>query len=180
MNAKSIRRRKLFFSWQDEKQEAWLGEMSRQGLHLRQPGSFGNFLFVEGPGKDTAYRLDYNQGKAPEDYLQLIRDAGWEYLGTRGGWQYWRKEIKEGEVPEIYTDPASKIQKYQRLLAGYVTSAPALYVVGLAIFKKYPGLHPSWFVVLYITLFMSWILFAAINAGMILMRINALKKQVST
>ncbi len=180
MNAKSIRRRKLFFSWQDEKQEAWLGEMSRQGLHLRELGSFGSFLFVEGSGKEITYRLDYNRGKAPEDYLQLIRDSGWEYLGTRGGWHYWRKEYKEGVAPEIYTDPASKIKKYQRLLAGYITSAPALYIIGLAVFKKFPGLHPSWFVVLYITLFMSWILFAAINTGMILMRINALEKTVST
>jgi hypothetical protein len=33
-----------------------------------------------------------------------------------GGWQYFRKEAPAGETPEIYTDQASKVYKYQRLL----------------------------------------------------------------
>lgn len=179
MNEQIVRKSKLFFSWQDEEQEAWLGEMSRRGLHLKQPGWLGSFQFVEGPGREMAYRLDYNRNKAPEDYIQLIKDAGWEHLGVRGGWTYWRKDAVAGSSPEIFTDPDSKVQKYQRLLAGYITSAPALYIIGLAIFKRYPGLHPSWFVILYIVLFMSWIVFAAINTFMILRRINKLKKKVS-
>jgi len=177
MNEKIIRKRKLFFSWQDGKEEVWLGEMSRQGLHLIEPGQFGRFLFAEGPAKEYSYRLDYNRNKLPEDYLQIIRDAGWEYLGKSSGWHYWRKEINSGKVPELFTDRESKVQKYQRLLVGYITSVPAfLYIIGLAMFKKFPGRHPLWFVVLFICLFMTWILFAAMNAIMIQLRINEIRK----
>lgn len=179
MNAMIVRKHKWFFSWQDEKREAWLGGMSRQGLHLKEPGTFGSFLFLEGPAKEYSYRLDYNQNKPADDYIQLARDAGWEYLGARGGWHYWRKEVLDGQSPELFTDPESKIQKYQRLLPAYIASAPgvaALYIIGLAGFNKYPGRHPLWFVILYVSLFMAWIVFAAINAIMIQLRINELKK----
>jgi len=180
MNETIIRKRKLFFSWQDEKQEAWLGEMSRLGMHLKEPGFFGSFLFVKGPAREYSYRLDYNQNKQPDDYIQLIQDAGWEYLGTHGGWHYWRKETQGGQNPELFTDPESKIQKYQRLFAGYVTSAPGvsvIYIIGAAAFKQFPGRHPLWFVILFVSLFMAWIGFAAINAVKIQMRINELKQK---
>jgi hypothetical protein len=177
MNEAIIRKRKWFWSWQDEKQEAWLGEMSRKGLHLKGTGPFGSFLFVEGSPREYSYRLDYNRNKPSEDYIQLLQDAGWENLGSQGGWQYWRKEAQDGNIPDVFTDPESKIQKYQRLLAGYITSAPALYIIGLAILKKYPGRHPLWFVILYISLFMVYIIFAAINAIKIQIRIKELDQK---
>ena len=49
-----------------------------------------------------------------------FEDAGWEHLGHMGGWQYFRTLAGEGELPEIYSDPDSKIQKYHRILA-YLT-----------------------------------------------------------
>jgi hypothetical protein len=69
--------------------------------------------------------LDYkNAGKDIAEYLQLFADGGWEHLGAMGGWQYFRKESAEGEMPEIYTDNASKIQKYQRVLLFLVILLP--------------------------------------------------------
>ena len=65
-----------------------------------------------------------------EEYLQLFVDAGWEHLGTMGGWQYFRKETAEGERPEIYTDKDSKIYKYQRVLLFLAIFLP-IYVVML-------------------------------------------------
>ena len=177
MDERIVSKHRWFFSWQDEKQEAWLREMSRQGLHLKEPGAFGRFLFVQGRAGEYSYCLDYNRGKPSENYLQLIRDAGWEYLGKQAGWHYWRKEVLNGQAHELFTDVGSKIQKYQRLLAGYITSAPALYIIGLAAFKQYPGRHPLWFVILFISLFMGWIVFAAIKAFMIQVRINELRQK---
>jgi hypothetical protein len=180
MNETIVRKLRLFFSWQDEKQEAWLGEMSRQGLHLKRPGFFGSFLFVKGPVREYSYRLDYNRDRQSDDYIQLVRDAGWEYVGTISGWHYWRKEAQGGQAPELFTDPESKIQKYQRLFAGYVTSAPGvsvLYIIGAAAFKRFPDRHPMWFVILFVSLFVAWITFAAINAIKIQMRIKELKQK---
>lgn len=180
MDEKNIRKFKLFFSWQDVEQEAWLSEMSRRGLHLKQPGGIGRYIFAQGVSREFAYRLDFNRDKPAEDYLQFLRDAGWEHLGTRGGWHYWRKEMQGGQAPELFTDPESKIQKYQRLFASYVASAPGvsvLYIAGAAAFKQFPGRHPLWFVILFVSLFVAWIAFAAINAVMIQMRINELKQK---
>jgi len=174
-----VRRRKWFWSWQDEKQEAWLAEMSQQGLHLTELGYFGSYRFTPGPPRAYAYRLDFNNKKKTDDYFQFIRDAGWEHMGTLAGWQYWRKEVCEGESHEFFTDSESKIQKYQRLLLSLTTSSPALLamlVIGLAMFKRFPGRHPSWFVVLFVSVFMFGILFSALNAVMVQSRIKELKR----
>jgi hypothetical protein len=52
-----------------------------------------------------------------DDYLQLFRDSGWEYVQEMAGWHYFRKPALPGDQMEIYTDAESKIEKYQRLLA---------------------------------------------------------------
>jgi hypothetical protein len=174
-----VQKRKWFWSWQDEKQEAWLSEMSQQGLHLKELGYFGAYRFESGPPKRYSYRLDFMNKKRTDDYFQFIRDAGWEHLGTLAGWQYWRKEFHEGVSPEFFTDSESKIQKYQRLLLSLMISSPAMMammLIGLAMFKKFPGRHPSWFVVLFISVFLFVILFSALNALMVQSRIKKLKQ----
>jgi hypothetical protein len=125
MEGQLISKSKWFWAWQDDREEAWLSEMARQGLHLRQASPFGQYTFVSGPPRAMAYRLDFiTQSKKNSDYFQLFQDAGWEHVGEMSGWQYWRKEIVEGRVPEIFTDNASKIQKYQRLLGFLVIFLP--------------------------------------------------------
>jgi len=180
MNEPLIRVRKWFFAWQDEKQESWLGDMSRKGLHLKGFALFGSFLFEQGPAREYSYRMDYSRDKPSEDYQQLILDAGWEHLGERNGWNYWRKEVKSGQASEIFTDAESKLQKYQRLFTTYTVSMPAvvaMYIIGVAQFNRFPGRHPQWFVVTFVILFMGWILFAAVNAFMIHLRMNKLKQK---
>ncbi len=129
MSANLIHKSKWFWAWQDDKEEAWLGGMSRQGLHLLHAGAFGQYTFEQGAVREYAYRLDFvtNTKKKP-DYYQLFRDAGWEHVGELGGWQYWRKEVVDGKMPEIFTDNASKVQKYQRLI-GYLLIFFPIYVV---------------------------------------------------
>jgi hypothetical protein len=117
MNDTLIRKSKWFWPWEDEKEEAWLGQMSKQGLHLSNPSAFGQYFFTRGEPRDMVYRLDFVQSNKKDDaYFQLFRDAGWEHAGEMVGWQYWRKEIRQGETPEIFTDVESKVRKYQRLV----------------------------------------------------------------
>jgi hypothetical protein len=181
MNEKIIHKSKWFWAWQDDREETWLGEMSRQGLHLLYQGAFGQYTFAQGEPRECAYRLDFvtNARKNP-DYYQLFRDAGWEHIGELFGWQYWRKEVQDGKVPEIFTDNASKIQKYQRLV-GYLVIFFPIYVVLLANHNNRVNLHSSGLIgILYeIVYFMFFtivviLLFAMIK---IAQRISALKRK---
>ena len=116
---------KWFWAWNDEQQEAWLTEMAREGWHLREPGVFGFYTFEQGAPRNVVYRLDFKTaGKDWAEYLQLFADAGWEHVGEAGGWQYFRTEAPEGEVPEIYTDKVSKVHKYQRIFFFLVIFLP--------------------------------------------------------
>ncbi len=113
-----ISKYKLFWAWQDDKEEAWLSQMSQEGLHLSSLGFPGFYWFTAGEPANYTYRLDFvTDPKDYQNYLQLFKDAGWEHLGRMVGWQYFRTLAGEGELPEIYSDPDSKIQKYRRLLA---------------------------------------------------------------
>jgi hypothetical protein len=121
MEEQMIRKYKWFWAWQDEKEEAWLRQMSHEGLHLASLGFPGFYNFAPGEPANYVYRMDFmTDSKDRSNYLQLFNDAGWEHLGQMGGWQYFRTLAGEGELPEIYSDPDSKIQKYGRLLA-YLT-----------------------------------------------------------
>lgn len=168
---------KWFWGWQDEKQEAWLEAMSQQGYHLQYIRAFGRYVFDKGAPRNYTYRMDFDQTSGKEsDYFDLIRDAGWERVTQVAGWQYWRKEKKGGTTPEIFTDNESKISKYKRLLVSLSSPVPALMVIVMAIFKRFPGRHPQWFVILVISLFMAYTIFIALNLLKIAQRINALKQ----
>jgi len=109
---------KWFWTWQDEAEERWLGEMSQKGYHLSSVALPGFYTFVKSEPRKYVYRLDYQvfRKKDKQEYLKLFRDAGWEHIGEMSAWQYFRKEVKAGEVNEIFTDVQSKIYKYKRVL----------------------------------------------------------------
>jgi len=119
MAENTIRKIKWFWPWQDEQEEAWLSSMSQKGWHLSSIGLPCIYGFRAGEPRDYVYRLDYQTfpKKDKQEYQQLFRDAGWEYVGEMSAWQYFRKEVKKEEPPEIFTDAESKIAKYRRILA---------------------------------------------------------------
>ena len=126
----TIRKLKWFWAWQDEQEEAWLRSMSQEGLHLKKPGIAGIYEFEQGSPVNYFYRLDYVFPKKDEQhYYQIFSDAGWEHIGSMGGWQYFRKEAQPGEVPEIYTDPQSKIEKYKKLMYFLIILNPVYWFV---------------------------------------------------
>jgi hypothetical protein len=103
------------------------------------------------------YRLGYITGKFDrEEYLQLFTDAGWEFVDEMMGWQYFRKESLSGEEPQIFTDPESKIQKYQRLLGYFIIFLP-IWVVLLNTIGDIPyGYGNLIFALFFLFLTLSW------------------------
>jgi len=109
---------KWFWAWQDQAEENWLDRMSQEGYHLSSVALPGFYTFSVAEPRNYFYRLDYRmfRKKDKEAYLQLFKDAGWEYIGEMSAWQYFRKEGSVAETPEIFTDVESKIAKYKRVL----------------------------------------------------------------
>lgn len=120
----TITKWRWFWAWDDEKEEAWLRAMANRGLHFRG-FFFGRYEFEQGPARDDVYRLDFLPASRDRaEYLQIFQDAGWEYAGQFGSWQYFRKTAHPGEEAQIYTDNASKAVKYQRLIGVLVIFTP--------------------------------------------------------
>lgn len=104
-----------FWAWEDDKEERFLEDMARQGWHLVRGGIL--FQFERGEPREMRYRLDYRRGTQGQlrDYFALCSDAGWEYVYNFGGWRYFRSPAAR-QAPEIYTDAASRVGKYRRVL----------------------------------------------------------------
>jgi hypothetical protein len=129
MENQIVNKFKWFWAWNDDKEEAWLNQMARIGLHLQSFGFPGKYTFIIGEPRNDIYRLDYIiKGQDHEHYLQLFHDAGWEYVGEMSGWQYFRTRKQDNQVLEIYTDNASKTKKYTRLLTHLTIFLP-IYIV---------------------------------------------------
>jgi len=180
MESTLVHKSKWFWAWQDDREEAWLGEMARQGLHLQHAGLFGQYAFEQGAPRDVAYRLDFiTQSKKKPDYFQLFQDAGWEHVGEMGGWQYWRKDVEAGKATEIFTDNASKIQKYQRLL-GFLVIFFSIYTLFLANYgnstsQSGGGFFSMLYEILFFVFFVVVMLYLFAML-MILRRVSILKK----
>ena len=109
----------LFFSWNYEKEEQWLNELSRQGLQLVSV-SYIRYEFVVDETKAYEYRLEHLD-EMPSDfksinYIETLEKSGIEYVCSFERWVYFRKEAGLGAF-ELLSDPDSKIAHYNRILA---------------------------------------------------------------
>lgn len=128
MKQEIITKFKWFWAWEDEKEEAWLAEMSAEGLHIKSISPFGIYEFQKGESGNYVYRLDFHilKAKDRESYLQLFEDAGWDHIGDSGSWVYFRHPINGSLIPEIYSDQESKIGKYRRMIAYLIIFLPIM------------------------------------------------------
>ncbi len=104
---------KIFFFWQEKKEEDWLRQMSLDGWHLNKVGLF-NYGFVKGEPKDVIYKFDYKPFRSEkiDDYITMFEDSGWECVARFAGWFYFRADAKKGISLELYNDNASRVRKY--------------------------------------------------------------------
>jgi len=113
-----IKKYKFWWPWQDNRQELWLQDMARNGLHLQGANLFCRYTFKKGEPQETTYRLDFlDSAKKDASYYQIFIDAGWEHVVDLNGWQVWRiRSANNQHLDEIFTDTQSKIGKYKRML----------------------------------------------------------------
>ena len=175
MEKTKVTKFRWFWAWQDDAEENWLEKMSQKGYHLSSVHLPCFYEFLVAEPRDYVYRMDYHSfhKKDKEEYLQLFQDAGWEHIGEMSAWQYFRKEAKQGETTEIFTDVESKIAKYKRVLAFlWVFWIPLLVIFGGRILTDSP--YPWWGVIQIIILLVLLLFTYAIIR--LLMRIRQLRR----
>lgn len=109
-----------FFTVADfQEEEKWLQEQSKKGLKLLKmvPPCF--FVFEQSIPEDVIYRLDYKNNTECEDYMQMLNDYGWEYVGKCIGWLYFRKTAEDVTVEndgELFSDNSSRIGMVEHVM----------------------------------------------------------------
>ena len=156
-----VRKFKWFWIWEDDREADWLGQMSRQGLHLKSPGSFGLYTFDRGAPRPFTYYLDFVlQSRQENAQVRTQQEAGWSHVAHSGSWHYWRRELKERETSEFHTSPTARLEKYQRILGVLIIFLP-IFLVQLTnaddVLKRYSdwGIHAIFFV--FYGLFLAYI-----------------------
>ncbi len=109
---------RVYFVWSHDKEEKWLNEMSKKGLHLVKTG-FCKYVFEENQEKQYIYRLELLKQNIKQDekesYLDFLRETGVEQVGQYFNWVYFRKQYDEKEF-EMFSDLDSKISHYNRMI----------------------------------------------------------------
>jgi hypothetical protein len=119
MQKQTETRVRIWPSWDYEKEEQWLDNLSAQGLHLAKAYPFWT-TFSKDQSTRYVHRLDHQPGLGKKDqfrdYINLYADVGWAYKGScMGMWHYFRRPWQAGAAPELYTDRTSLKQHYQRI-----------------------------------------------------------------
>ncbi|XCP83530.1 DUF2812 domain-containing protein [Roseburia hominis] len=104
-----------------KKEEEYLRQRHKSGWKFVRVTFPGMYHFEKCEPEDVIYQLDYNQeGLAhKEEYVQMFRDCGWEYLQDFVGYSYFKKSALEmnGEE-EIFCDDASRLDMMKRVIKG--------------------------------------------------------------
>ena len=94
---------------------AWLNQLAQEGYAMT--GFFAGFWRFDpcAPG-EYAYQIDLSDRfiGVSNDYLELMRDTGIEYIGKFGFWIVLRKK-KSDEPFVLYSDVESKLAHYQKI-----------------------------------------------------------------
>lgn len=123
-----------YFTIMDFAKEAeYLQKQRKAGWKLTAIKGFGMYHFEECEPEDVVYQLDYNKEglKNKEEYIQMFRDCGWEYLMDYVGYSYFckpRAEMADGEE-EIFCDDESRLEMVGRIFRGRILSLILLFAV---------------------------------------------------
>ena len=111
-----------YFSIMDwEKEQDYLREQHKSGWRFIKVTGIGTYHFEQCEPEDVIYQLDYNQeGIAhKEEYVQMFKDCGWDYLQDFFGYSYFSKPAaKMGGDEEIFCDDSSRVEMMERIFKG--------------------------------------------------------------
>ena len=124
--------RKWFDISMNEKEEAFLEDMHRQGWCFVDKSIFGKYTFIPCQPEEMVYQLDYNPKalKNTPDYLRMFWDLGWESCYIHNGFIIFRKpkRLMNGKE-EIYSNNEERLAYIKRRMLSTII----LYIINALI-----------------------------------------------
>ena len=164
---------KFFFIWQDDKEEAWLNDLSTKGQRLDSVSFPFTYHFSSDASKKYTHHL--NAPKGPETSLEAFKEtfqkSGWKHIGRMNGWHYFQKEASSGDEPVLDWGNKTKADKYQGYMMALVGLLPFLLIIFPALGRRFA---PPLFDVLRIAYFFFLALYTLITFK-VYRRVNQLR-----
>ena len=126
METKTVYR--LFAEWSFDKEEEWINSMAQEGWTLKKVG-FCKYEFERTEPGEYITRLALHD--ADEEYMELMRESGAEYVGRVLQWLYFRKKAELGEF-ELFSDIDSRIAHLNRISCVLIGLGFAIVAVSFA------------------------------------------------
>lgn len=128
-------KRKVLFKWftiaDYLEEEVWLTQQQQKGWKLVDIKPIGIFVFEETTETQAIYKLDFKNQNPTEDYIQMYRDYGWEYVTKCIGWNYFRSidgtQVGAEEL-DIFSDDASKLEMIQEVFQKRILPIVAIFL----------------------------------------------------
>ena len=112
-----IRKRKLFWVWQWEKEENWINDMAARGLLLTEVGVF-RYEFEEGKPGAYQYCMQTLKGSAGkkrnQEYIEFLKDIDIKCIGAVGSRIYLRRKTEQTPF-SLFSDLEYKTQYLARI-----------------------------------------------------------------
>ena len=115
---------KFFTITEWKKEENFLRREHKNGWKFSKVNFIRLYHFVKCDPEDVIYQLDYNPNGLVhnDEYIQIFRDCGWEYLQDYLGYSYFRISASEmNGAEEIFCDDSSRLDMIKRVLKGRMT-----------------------------------------------------------
>lgn len=139
-----------------QREQEYLRSQHKKGwkfVHVNFPGFYH---FERCTPEDVVYQLDYNEEgiENNEEYVQMFKDCGWEYIEEFVGYSYFRKPMAQmGDEEAIFCDTESTIEMYRRTFRGRMV--PLLVVLFCIIIPQLlnqtawtDGVNKTWTIIL--------------------------------
>lgn len=134
--------KKYFGIAEFEKEEKWLESQHKNGWLLVKTNR-NKYQFEKCNADDWIYQIDFKEnGSYDEEYIQMFKDCGWEYILQCGRWCYFRRKKEDNIDLSIFSDRFSRIDMYTRMLKSHtlivsiVLFISGCIIVWLTIFTK--------------------------------------------
>lgn len=130
--------KKLRFFVDFDKEEAWLNAMAAEGHLVTKARTVYTFAPIA-PGSEVV-RIDYRPSMRQadfDDYVGLFGDAGWRHLdGAKGGGPQYFASFAPRADADIFSDSASKAQRYRRSIANRAALVLPFFAVVIAVWAQ--------------------------------------------